>query len=369
MGSQKLKHMSRLLPESLLLNGVFHDKSMLLARIQQKENETDSLLFEVFQFLNNWLDDSESIQVTTSGSTGTPKVISVQKLQMLYSAALTISYFELKPGMSALLCMSPKYIGSRMMIVRAMLGGLNLITTKVESNPLETLETPVDFAAMVPFQFAKAMDESPQKLSYIRTLILGGSDVSHALQLSMKGVETQVFHTYGMTETLSHIALRALNGSNKSDWFTTLPGIRVSLNDNNCLVIEAPMLNDKVLTTNDIAEVNEVGQFKILGRTDDVIVSAGMKIHPNLVENKIATIFQNPYIICSKAHHVAGHIPVLVIEGELSHKQLFNVWKAMEGLLEIDEIPRQIISVRSIQLLESGKIDRQWANQMVENRP
>lgn len=359
----------RLNPDSintLTLNGIFHSKEMLLSRIA-KGHEESELLRQLFSFLKLWLNDEAAIDLQTSGSTGPSKVLTVWKQQMLNSAEMTVSFFSLKSGMNALLCLSPEYIAGRMMIVRAMIAGLDLITMKADANPVEELDKRIDFAAMVPFQFATALQKTPEKLDLIETIILGGSDLQpHIVDACVK-LKCRVFHTYGMTETLSHIALRDINGKEKSNWFSPLKGIQIAIDDRDCLTINAPILNDNLIITNDIATINNDGRFQILGRTDDVIISAGLKLHPGQIEKKISSIIPGRFVITEQNDKKAGKIVVLVLEQHLTTLNIFKLWKSLSEKLNDKEMPRKIIIYGKLPLLESGKTDRFKIKQKVGN--
>jgi o-succinylbenzoate---CoA ligase len=352
---------------TLTINGVFHNKQMLLERIALGKEKSE-LLNQLFAFLKFWLNEDEIIELRTSGSTGPPKFIAVQKIQILRSAAMTIQFFNLSSGMKALLCLSPDYIAGRMMVVRAMLAGLDLITTEAEANPLANLHSNIDFAAMVPFQLSKALQETPEKTALIKTIILGGSDLHPQLAEACIKIKTRIFHTYGMTETLSHIALRAVNGNEKTDWFTPLNGIQIDLDDRNCLIINAPSLNEEQLVTNDIAEKDDKGRFRILGRADDIINTAGIKLHPAQIEKKISSFIPGVFVISEMTGMNSGKIPVLVLDQQISIFNLFTLWKSLSGMLLKSEMPRRIIILQKLPLLDSGKINRLAIKEIINGR-
>ncbi|HSV87639.1 MAG TPA: AMP-binding protein [Bacteroidales bacterium] len=281
--------MDEISPRSLLLNGTwFNDESLpeRILRINKgSHTEKDVLLQKVFFFLEQWLNDDPCITLQTSGSTGAPKQIRIKKEFMLNSAIMTGNYFGLRQGMNALLCLSPDFIAGKMMVLRSMVFKLNLITSSTESNPIKNLEVDIDFAAMVPLQVAMTLQKNPDKLDRIKTLIIGGGPLSISLEESLQSKSAKCWHTYGMTETVSHIALRPINGIDRSSWFAPLPGVIVSLDKRGCLTVNAPLISEDVVITNDLAKLN--GQkFQITGRIDEVIVSAGLKLHPGKIEKK-----------------------------------------------------------------------------------
>lgn len=326
--------------------------------------QLDEISLKVISFLEQWWDNRSFVSITTSGSTGTPKTLHAEKQNLWKSAEKTIEWFGLKQGMTALLCLSPDYIAGKMMIVRAMQARLNLITTNLSANPLAALNQPIHFVAMVPLQLVKVLEESPEKLKLVQTILLGGSGLSIALEDQLQSISTNVFHSYGMTETLSHIALRAVNGIQASDWFQPMKQVQISRNENGCLVAKVPFLSADAIVTHDVIEMSENGSFKVIGRADDVIVSAGNKIHPALLEKKMEPILHFPFLISSKPNPASGEELVLLIEKELSISTVFVLWNQLFSNLEPFEIPRLILFVPKIPLLESGKVNRLAAKQL-----
>lgn len=320
--------------------------------------EASPLEKEVLLFLKEWWGDSNTIALQTSGSTGQPKTLYASRSHMLKSAGMTIEAFNLQKGMHALLCLSPAFVAGKMMVVRAIAGGLKLITTNVRSNPLAQLEQKIDFAAMVPLQVRTVLEQQAEKLSLIRCLIIGGSAVSVALEEALQRVDTHVFHTYGMTETLSHVALRAINGPQKSDWFTPLAGVQCSTDERGCLTLQVDWLQLADLQTNDLVNIAENGQFTIEGRLDDVIITAGNKVHPAAVEKKLSSLLKGRFAISSEPHEKAGQAVVLVLEEAMQAKALFELWQQIEAICDAREMPRRIIAPHNIPWLESGKTDR-----------
>lgn len=313
---------------------------------------------ELIDFLKDWFSEEHFLFVQTSGSTGEPKRFQVSKQAMISSARMTGRFLGLQEGMTALLCLSPKYIAGKMMVVRALVWKLNLVTTAVESNPLKEIHRTIDFCAMVPLQVDTVLEQTPDQIKHIRNLIIGGSALSPQLESRLQKVSTSCFHTYGMTETLSHIALRPINGPDKSEWFEPLEDIRISLDERDCLRVDAPMLSANRLLTNDIAVINQDGKFQILGRIDDVLVTAGLKIHPQMVEQKVALAIKRSCVLSGIPDARAGLSLVLVIEGDASTTEIYQIWEFLATALTKEEMPRRLYFVDKIPLLESGKIDR-----------
>lgn len=266
-------------------------------------------------FLDEWNNPKDTVEVQTSGSTGVPKCIRVEKQRMLNSARITCDFLGLKAGDTALLCMPLDYIAGKMVVVRSIERQLRLTTVEASGHPLKNITNSFDFAAMVPMQVYNSLQvvEEREKLRTIKHLIIGGGPIDNDLQQQLSSFPNNVWSTYGMTETLSHIALRRLNGENASLWYTPFNTVSISLNANGCLVIEAPLVHEGRLETHDRAEIRD-GKFRILGRLDNVINSGGIKIQAEEVEEMLRPHIKMPYLISKCSDEKFGEIVVLLTE-------------------------------------------------------
>ena len=317
------------------------------------------------EFLEEWNNPSPYVHVQTSGSTGAPKPMLVEKQRMLNSARITCDFLGLREGDTALLCMSLDYIAGKMMVVRSIERGLKLTTVAPSGHPLSTPHSPLSFAAMVPMQVYNSLQvpEEKERLMQIRHLIIGGGAIDDALASALKTFPNHVWSTYGMTETLSHIALRRLNGPDASEWYTPFPSVKVSLNEDRCLVIDAPLVCPSRLVTNDIAELSsgtdpEV-KFRILGRKDNVICSGGIKIQIETVERQLRPHLQAPFLITKRPDAKFGEAVVLLTEGTVPEAQ-----EVCERILPKYHQPRVYLHVDQIPLTATGKPARQQAEQL-----
>ena len=273
---------------------------------------------ELAGFLGEWWGDSPTMQLQTSGSTGAPKSMQATKDAMAASAAATCRFFGLQPGDSALLCLPLRYIAGKMMMVRALVSRLNLITAEPSSTPLARLAQMVVFAPLVPMQAAStlALPDGTAQLSRVRILLLGGGFIDPALAEQLQDLPTRVYASYGMTETLSHIALRAVNGPQRSEWYTPLPGVGISLSPARTLQISAPWLGIDALSTNDLAEIAPDGSFRILGRVDAVINSGGIKIQAEEIEQALHRLTGMQVLALPLPHPRLGQCVALLWEGD-----------------------------------------------------
>lgn len=335
----------------------------------------------VNDFLQEWNSPSETLLVHTSGSTGKPKPMWVEKQRMLNSAHITCDFLGLRPGDSALLCMSLDYIAGKMMVVRSIERKLRLFSVKPSGHPLsdesltKMVEMDFDFVAMVPMQVYNTLQvpQERERLSRIKHLIIGGGAIDDALAEELRSLPGAVWSTYGMTETLSHIALRRLNGEEASEWYQPFDSVGVRLNSDGCLVIDAPLVCSEPLVTNDIAEIKQQETsshssdassslktssphvlFRIKGRKDNVICSGGIKIQIEEVENLLRQHLDAPFLLAKKKDEKFGEIAVLVTEsGDLE-----GVEAICRQVLPKYWVPRQYLHFDQLPMTETGKPKR-----------
>jgi O-succinylbenzoic acid--CoA ligase len=328
------------------LNGFQLDKEDLCRVAYSFIKEGEDFEKPVGNFLLDWFDSKSYIEMQTSGSTGTPKLIRVDKQAMVNSALATGDFFELHAGNKALQCLPVKYVAGKMMLIRAIVLGLDLDYVAPTSHPMEGLDEKYDFVAMVPLQAQNSLKE----LRNVKKLIVGGARINSSLEKELMKLPTQVFETYGMTETITHIAAKRVGDK----LFTVLPDVTISYDDRNCLVIHAPkIIAEETVVTNDLVELVNENQFKFLGRIDNVINSGGIKILPEQVEQKLDGKLDRRFFITSKEDSELGEKVVLVIEGES-----FDVDPIVFDSLDKYEHPKELIFVTKFKETENGKVIR-----------
>ncbi len=327
------------------LNNITFDIQSLLQKADLFIEKGADFEKQIGHFLNEWFDDSDHITAQSSGTTGIPKTIQISKQAMVESARATGVFFSLKPGNTALLCLSTQYIAGKMMLVRALVLGLKIDCIPPSSNPLETIEKNYDFAAMVPMQ----AQNSIAKLNSIKTLIIGGTRINPGLQNSLLKLKTAVFETFGMTETITHFAARRIG----EEAFSLLPNIEISKDERDCLVIHAPRISDKNIVTNDLVSIFSETQFVYLGRIDSVVNSGGVKLFPEQIENKLATEIPSRFFVIGVPDPTLGEKLILVVEGEK-----FDIQETIFQSLNAFEKPKEIHFVFQFIETETGKINR-----------
>jgi O-succinylbenzoic acid--CoA ligase len=298
---------------------------------------------EIGKFLLDWLNKESFIFVQTSGSTGKPKQIVLQKSAMIASAKATGLFFNLTPKSTSLLCLSANYIAGKMMLVRAITLGLHIDTIDPTSVPLHAKK--YHFATMVPIQVEKSLS----KLHLVDIVLIGGSKVSYSLSESILKTNCNAFESYGMTETISHIAIKKIGEL----LFTVLPNVTISIDERSCLVIEALELSKEKIITNDSVEILNATQFLLKGRIDNVINSGGIKIFPEELEEKLAKHISVPFFIASKPDEILGEKVILVIEA-----MPFSIENKIFSELSKYQIPKEILFLDSFVRTETQKINR-----------
>lgn len=318
-------------------------------------------------FLSEWNNDSDRVLVHTSGSTGKPKPMMVEKKRMLNSARITCDFLGLKPGDTALLCMSLDYIAGKMVVVRSIERHLHLISVSPSGHPLKDINEEITFAAMVPMQVYNTLQvpEERERLTHIRHLIIGGGAIDASLEKELRSLpgNIAIWSTYGMTETLSHIALRRINGAEASEWYQPFDSVKIGQTEEGCLVIDAPLVCAENLVTNDIVEIEsyiynkvEKLRFRIKGRKDNVICSGGIKIQIEEVEEFLKPHLEKPFMLAKKKDEKFGEIAVLLSED----KGIKKVEATIRRLLSDHKywIPREFLHVDHLPLTETGKPKR-----------
>ena len=316
---------------------------------------------DMWAFLLQWFGPGKTITVKTSGSTGEPGEILLKKSDMVKSAENTISFFKLNPGDITLLCLPVKYIAGKMMVIRALTGKLDLRYIRPVAEPDYPPELEIRFAAMTPMQVAGILkgEKGREKLEQIEKLIIGGAAVPPGLEKDLKDLQTDIWHTYGMTETITHIAFRSLNAEKGSRWFKPLAGVTVRIASNGCLVIDYPDIGVRGFETGDLAEVRDDGDFRILGRIDNMVNSGGIKLFPESLEQRIGDLKAPTWFLAGIDDETLGQRLVMLVEDDAGSKpDLAGIKQKVLSVLEGHERPKQFFLLPGFIRTENGKLRR-----------
>ncbi|MCK8480753.1 AMP-binding protein [Psychroserpens algicola] len=333
------------------LNGINFDHEDLKEVAYSLVKEGEAYEQIIGNFLLDWLDDKDYVLTKTSGSTGLPKLIKIKKQQMVNSSVMTGDFFGLAPGDKALHCLPCQYIAGKMMLVRALILGLELDMAPPTSIPSYDDLKEYDFCAMIPLQLQNSLD----RIQHIKTIIVGGARVSGTLMAAIQNCKATVYETYGMTETVSHIAIRQLNNTSETvPNFKTLRDISISKDDRDCLIIDAPALADHTIITNDVVEMISDNQFKIIGRYDNMINSGGVKLFPEVIEAKLQDKIENRFFISSETDKDLGQKVILVVEGDSN-----TIDTSLFEDLDKFEVPKVVYNTNKFIETPNRKIQRQ----------
>lgn len=350
--------------QSIRLNG----REVTLAEICSKTVfPQDDFERNTFDFIGKWFQGQVEFYLRTSGSTGTAKNILISRDQMIASATATAHALDLQRGMRAAVCLDTQFIAGQMMLVRCFNTGMSIDAVSPTADPLKSLgfETPVDFIALVPLQVQTILSSTSGRsnLSKVKTMIIGGAPLSQSEEDLLGQFPVRAFMTYGMTETISHIALRRINGTSRSNAYTTLPGITVRTDERSCLIANCPYIRAEVVT-NDLVRLVNNTSFEWIGRVDNVINSGGLKIAPEVLEAQIVLIFSEMkmngrFIISSMPDATLGEKVVLVLEGsDLKKGENDRIMHILQESLPKYHAPRLVASLSAFPLTPTGKINR-----------
>jgi o-succinylbenzoate---CoA ligase len=315
-----------------------------------------------------WQSGKKTFELKTSGSTGIPKTIQLYRDKIEYSAHQTAQAFGINPGDTLLCCLGLNYVAGFMMVMRALVIGCNLVIEESVSNPLAAIPEyqNIDFASFVPLQIEAILNDERtlRKLKKLKTILLGGAPVNESLQIKLQEIRVPVYHSYAMTETYTHVAIRRLNGEKRSKYYYPMPGVLLSADSRGCLVIKSFVTDNNPLITNDLVELNPDGSFLWVGRYDNIINSGGIKIQIEKIETVCENIFVGMGI--SQAFFAAGlpderlgqKLVIVVEDKQWGEKMINNFNDQLSARLGKYEVPKDILFVDSILKTATGKVDR-----------
>ncbi|GGK34655.1 O-succinylbenzoic acid--CoA ligase [Yeosuana aromativorans] len=338
------------------LNGVNYDQEHIREIAYSFVKEGLPYEEAIGDFLLDWLDNKTFIKVKSTGTTGKPKQVKIDKQVMVNSSIFTGNFFNLKPGDKALHCLPANFIAGKMMLVRAMILGLELDLTEPTSKPVFDTNKQYDFAAMLPIQLQNTLEE----VRNFKNIIIGSVKASNKLIEDLQDLPVHVFETFGMTETATHIALRPLNNFENGQKMTalgksifkTLPDISISQDDRGCLVVESGHLSKTPIVTNDLVKLYSEDEFEWLGRFDNVINSGGVKIFPETIEEKLQGKIKQRFFIASEKDETFGEKIILILEGDID-----TIDKSVFKVLDKYEKPKKIYCTKKFDII-SDKIQR-----------
>lgn len=343
---------------------IINDESFTASGIMQwYMNNPDTYVKSGLDFIMQLMDPSPApVAFITSGTTGEPRGIKFTKQQIYASAMNTCQYFQLNEKSRLLLCLPAEFVAGRMMIARAMALNANLVWEKPGLNPLMH-KVNADFAAFTPAQVSEIISQVDSEIQFmnIPTILIGGGEISASLENRLLKYSNKIFATYGMTETLTHIAVREV-GTN--EYKVIYKNIKLEVDENQCLRIKFPYLQPEFIQTRDIVEIRSDSSFRFLGRIDNVINSGGIKISAEtieriVIENEI--LKEGTFYVTAAKDEVFGEVPVLVMIKSASTRK--NLMETINGLLNKHHSVKRIVLIDKFEYTPTGKIIRQRINE------
>lgn len=328
---------------------------------------------QAYDFMMSWLTGKDDFILHTSGSTGTPKDILIKRDQLRSSAVMTGAALDLQQGSRALVCLNVSYIAGTMMLVRGMELGLDLSIVEPSSNPLLELDNiDFDFVAMVPLQLSTCLanGKTKTKVNRLGKILLGGAPVDLSLQKEIELLSIPVYHSYGMTETVSHIALKKLNHPKSENDYTVLPAVKFGVDDRGCIFLQGAVTNNEKIQTNDLVEITSKNTFNWIGRVDNVINSGGVKIVLDKVDQVIAAVFynlgyENKFFSWYENDEKLGQKLILIIQKAGAELSAEDVLEEIRKRISTYETPKHVYFVQDFIKTPTEKIDKRRTAQLL----
>jgi o-succinylbenzoate---CoA ligase len=357
---------------------VVNGQSYLVEEILQGFYDTgnvDPFTHEILDYCREWYSHKDSFSISTSGSTGDPRPIEISRQQMMASAEQTNNYFNLKQGDRLLLCLNPKFIGGKMMLVRAFVGNMKIIAVEPVSNPLESVKKSdrFEFMAISPHQLYNMLSHSEDKLEVLqqmKAVIAGGAPVDPSLKEMAQKLSVPVYSTYGMTETVSHVALQKINGKDAVDYFEGIGDVEFGADERGCLTVIGRVTDNQLVITNDLVELLSSKRFRWRGRVDNVINSGGIKTRTEELERKITQTMAENNLYCRffvfpLPDRVLGQKICMAIDKScgVDKEKLMDI---LNPSLDKFEKPKEIYCLDRFIETPSGKIDRKKSIELID---
>lgn len=353
--------------EPFIINNTSYSGTALISFAQEsiRTGKQEPWQTEIYQFIVDFFNLIAPLKQKTSGTTGDPKILDLDRESMIQSAKMTIRHFNLKRGDKVLLCLPMQYVAAKMMLVRALIGGLNLITVEPSGDPLKNCDTTVQFAAMVPLQLYESL-KHPESLGKIEKLLIGGGEINPELLREVRKLTTlEVFESFAMSETYTHFALRRINGDRPESYFKVMKKVEISTDHRDCLVVHIPGVTKEQVMSNDLVSIKSKSEFEWLGRIDTIIKTGGVKIIPEILEKKIRDIVGHELLILGIPDEKLGQKLILVVE-TAADQSLIESWKkSISSILSKPEVPKEIICLVEFPRKSSMKVDRFGVREMI----
>jgi O-succinylbenzoic acid--CoA ligase len=302
-------------------------------------------------WVKRWNSRDSNFTFLTSGTSGSAKEILFSREQIEKSAWRTAQFFKWSDGMEVLHSLPMQYVAGRMNVLRALITKQSVwkMTPKVEmtSNDFYRLEN-IEWWTLTPPMLSSFLSIEQPVLTKAK-LLVGGAPVVQSLIDKAQGVGNEIWESYGAAETLTHIALRKLNGNDKSKGFKPLHGVSIKMTEQG-MAIDDGFLGNAVVTSDLGTWINDK-EFIVEGRIDDIINSGGVKINPLEVEKIIHQHMKEAGFVKGSKDDRWGQIVTWVVKYDTIIPQDWQDWFISQPLLK----PKLIVRVDVLPQNENGK--------------
>ncbi|MCP3973730.1 MAG: AMP-binding protein [bacterium] len=314
------------------------------------------------------------VVVTTSGSGGVPRGVLLTAGNIRAAADASQIHLNSRSEDSWLLVMPLHHVAGLAILWRAAHDGSQIVLHDgFDPAAVATeLSVGVTWVSLVPTMLTRLLREANGPWPGVRGALVGGAHASYELVAEANAAGLETLPTYGMTETAAQVCtVRPGNVEAAAGTVGhSLPGVEVTIDappgQPGAIGISGPTVSpgyvgeparSGTFATNDIGYFDQSGRLVVIGRSDDVVVTGGEKVHPGLVER---ALLQLPAVTGAVAFGLAdaewGERLVAVVTGD--HLVSEDLRDALASELSRHAVPKEFRIVDRLPLLSNGKIDR-----------
>jgi len=294
-----------------------------------------------------------AVIVPTSGSTGSPKEVALTSAALIASARAAHKFLGAVNGEQWSLLLPINHIAGINVLVRAHELGA----------PVVGVEAKATYTAIVPTQLHRALNGDSRLLAHLqecKAVLVGGAATSTELIADAKKVNINVITTYGMTEMSGGCIYNN----------QVLDGVDVKISEAGNIQLRGPMMASGYLndidawnsvtaggwfTTSDLGEVIS-GQIRVIGRSDDQVISGGEKISLGTLEKFLGSILSNQEFMACGIPDVEWGTKIVLLSNTTIEVEPLRA-KVRAGL-GAHAVPKDFLVVDKLPRTSLGKPDR-----------
>ena len=259
------------------------------------------------------------VVICTSGTTGQPQAIPLTVSQLYFSAFGSAIRLGHQLNDVWLACLPPHHVGGLSAVLRCLIYQTCIHIADAKATTIYESLTSCSLVSLTPSLLNGLVNEIQQRESKsniiyqkpdtLRAILVGGGPTSEVLWEKAQQLSLPIRLTWGMSEAASQLCTQ----TELAPPTTPLPPLPFALikhDQQKHLWISGPLVSTGHLKSNDLGEVSEQGVL-IIGRADDTIISGGINISPQEIEDHLNAhpLIQASAVI-SQAHTKYGQRPV-----------------------------------------------------------